>query len=167
MKFIIKLTGLGIHIRASLVTLIFIVALIILPTKAMSQPSFVGMIQFQVQIKEMNTTLIALISSFKKKSNCETTVHGFIRSFIQGNNKVNIRGKVDGVLCAREAPPNSGWQKLLYENSFNHYVFELEKNLRMMIVMDETRMERHYCQLLLNQFVIGKKVSGRCLAPSK
>ena len=153
--------------KTSLIIFIILIGTIIPQKDGVSQSSFVGMTQFRMQIEESNVTLIGIVATFKDEQTCKETIRGFTHSFIEGNARANVTGKVDAILCANDTPPNTVWDALMYENSFSHYVLEIGGSGRIMIIEDNIRREKSLCEVFLNQMLIGKKVKGQCLPPSK
>ncbi len=153
--------------KTSLIIFVILIGTTIPLKDAVSEPPFIGMLQVRMQIKDRPVTLIGIISSFQNKQTCKKTTYSFAQSFIEGNAKANIPGKVDAVFCAKEAPPKSIWDALIYNNSFSHYVLEIKSNMRLMIIINDFQIEEAFCEVLLNQFVIGRGVEGRCISPSK
>jgi hypothetical protein len=148
---------------------ILLIGVAIYPKDAVSKPPFIGMLQVRMQIKDIPVTLIGIISSFKNKQTCKKTTNGFIQAFtkdIKRNARNNLLGKVDAVFCAQDAPPKSIWDALIHKDSFSHFVLEIKNNMRLMIIINDIRMEEAYCEVLLNQFVIGRGVQGKCITPS-
>ncbi len=156
--------------NTSLIIFVTLIGTAIPLKDAVSNPPFIGMLQVRMQIKDMPVTLIGIISSFQNKQTCKKTTDGFIQAFtkdIKRNARENLLGKVDAVFCAQDPPPKSIWDALIYKNSFSHFVLEIKNNMRLMIIINDIRMEEAYCEVLLNQFVIGRGVNGRCISPSK